>query len=64
MGGNLSIESKDPDEPFLKDAKFFTKHEIQGLNVFPALLKDVFWEDLVAGFPAIRYLGYRGVLGG
>ncbi len=54
-----SIEHKDTDEDFLKDAKFLSKEELQGMNAFPTILKkDDFWENLEAGFPTIKYLGY------
>lgn len=56
---NPSIEHKDVNEDFLKDARFFSKEELQGMNAFPTILKDVFWQDLEAGFPTIRYLGYK-----
>ncbi len=57
--GNLSIEHKDANEGYLKDARFFSKEELQGMNAFPSILKDVFWQDLEAGFPAIKYLGCK-----
>jgi hypothetical protein len=34
------------------------KEEVRGMNVYPTILKDVFWEDVKAGFPDIQYLGY------
>lgn len=57
--GNLSFEHKDANEDFLKDARFFSKEELQGMNVFPSILKDVLWQDLEAEFPTIKYLGYK-----
>ena len=57
--GTLSTARRQPGEEFLKEARFVSKAEIQGLNVFPPLLKDRFWKDLAAGFPAIHYLGYQ-----
>lgn len=55
--GDLSLANKDLEETFLKDAAFFTREEIQTMNVFPPILKDVFWHDLAEGFPEIKYLG-------
>jgi len=55
--GVLSTANKVAEETFLKDAGFFSKDEIQTMDVFPPILKDAFWEDLVDGFPQIKYLG-------
>ena len=52
--GKLSIEHKDAVGTFLKDVKFFSKDEIHNMNVFPSILGDIFWEDLVDGFSAIK----------
>jgi 8-oxo-dGTP diphosphatase len=58
LSGEISIDRKDADEDFLVEAKFFSQAEIQGMNVFPTVLKDAFWQDLQAGFPRITHLGY------
>ena len=56
-GGKLSTVNKEAGEAFLKDAGFFSRDEIQTMNVFPPILKNKFWEDLADGFPKIKYLG-------
>ena len=56
--GNLSLAHKDAAEPFLQAAKFFSRAEIQTLNVFPSILKDKFWQDLETEFSRIKYLGF------
>ena len=56
QGGDLSTSNKEAEETFLKSVGFFTRDEIQTMNVFPPILKDSFWEDLAAGFPQIKYL--------
>jgi len=56
--GSLSIEHKVATEGCLQEARFFSQEELQGMNAFPSILKDGFWQDLEAGFPTIRYLGY------
>jgi 8-oxo-dGTP diphosphatase len=56
-GGDLSIINEEAEETFLKEAGFFSKDEIQTMNVFPPILKDAFWEDLEKGFSQIKYLG-------
>ncbi len=56
-GGDLSLINKAAGATLLKDAGFFSKEEIQTMNVFPSILKDAFWEDLADGFSQIKYLG-------
>ena len=57
--GKLSIEHKDINEGYLIDARFFLSEELRGLNVFPEILNNDFWQDLEAGFPYLKYLGYK-----
>jgi 8-oxo-dGTP diphosphatase len=57
--GELSTEHKDANEGYLRDAKFFSTEELRRVNAFPLILKDIFWRDLEAGFPTIKYLGYE-----
>ena len=59
--GELSLANKDSEETFLKDAGFFSREEIQTMNVFPPILKDEFWQNLADGFSQIRYLGSSGL---
>lgn len=57
--GHLSINNKAADEGFLIDARYFAKEELQGMNAYPPILKDGFWDDMQAGFATIKYLGYH-----
>jgi ADP-ribose pyrophosphatase YjhB (NUDIX family) len=57
--GTLSLENREADEGYLQGAGFFSKEEVQGMNVFPEVLRGDFWEDLQEGFPIIKYLGYK-----
>jgi ADP-ribose pyrophosphatase YjhB (NUDIX family) len=59
--GEISLEHRQASESCLVEAGFFKREEVLGMNVFPAILKETFWEDLEAGFPTIRYLGYRQI---
>lgn len=59
VDGELSTEHKDVDEGFLIDARYFARNEVQELNVFPAILKDEFWEDMQAKNPVTKYLGLQ-----
>jgi 8-oxo-dGTP diphosphatase len=58
VSGDPGIKNKDRNESYLKGTGFFSKEEIEGMDVFPAILKGDFWQDLEAGFPAIKYLGF------
>jgi 8-oxo-dGTP pyrophosphatase MutT (NUDIX family) len=59
VDGNLTIKNKDFDEDFLIEARYFTKEELQELNVYPKILKDGFWEDIQLKEPVTKYLGLQ-----
>ena len=58
VSGTLSIAGRDTDEEYLQGVGFFSQAQVQEMNVYPVILKDLFWQDLQAGFPGIKYLGY------
>lgn len=60
LSGSLSTAGRDAEEGFLQEVGFFSQEQVRGMNVFPTILKDQFWQDLDGGFPGIRYLGYAG----
>ena len=55
-----NIEGHGLDEQYIKDAKWFSKEDLKDMVVFPEILKNEFWSDRAAGFPAIKYLGRQG----
>lgn len=57
--GELTLANKDADEGYLVDARFFSREELQGLEVYPEIIQDRFWRDVEAGFPQMRYLGLQ-----
>lgn len=59
--GRLTLENRDRGEDFLVDAHFFSREELQGLSVYPEILKDRFWADLEAGPSFTRYLGLEPI---
>ena len=59
--GNLTLTNREQGETFLTDARFFSKADMKGLDVRPAILKDCFWDDLEVGFPETRYLGLEEI---
>jgi len=52
-----NIKGCGPDELFIKQVKWLSKKEIQGITVYPEILKDDFWDDHKKGFPTTKYLG-------
>ncbi len=59
--GNLTLTNGEQGETCLTDARFFSKADMKGLDVRPAILKDCFWDDLEVGFPETRYLGLEEI---
>ena len=59
--GALTLDNREPGEDFLVDARFFSREEMQGLEVYPGILKDQFWADLEAGPSFMRYLGLEQI---
>jgi hypothetical protein len=55
------LENRDADESWLVDAAFFSREELQGLDIRPPVLKSEFWADLEAGLPRVRYLGLERI---
>jgi 8-oxo-dGTP diphosphatase len=41
----------------LKEAQFVTREQMTALTVYPAALRDAFWDDLSVGVTEARYLG-------
>jgi 8-oxo-dGTP diphosphatase len=59
--GSLTLANREPAETFLVNAGFFSKADMEELDVRPTILKDRFWDDLEAGFPETRYLGLEEI---
>ena len=59
--GSLTLGNREPAETFLVDARFFSKADMEELDVRPTILKDRFWDDPEAGFPETRYLGLEEI---
>lgn len=60
-GGELTLANRDSNESFLVDARWFSRDELQSLNVFPLPLKDQFWEERLAQPVTARYLGLEEI---
>lgn len=61
IGGELSVASSEAAHEFIADTSFLSRDEFDGKIVFPPVLRDVFWDDLEAGFLEPKYLGLRAM---
>ena len=61
FAGELTTENLEPEEDFLVDARFFSKLELEGITVYPPVLRDEFWRDMELGFPETKYLGLHKI---
>ena len=61
FSGELTLENRDEEESFLVDAGFFSRENLQGMDVQPAILKGEFWADLQSGQRQTRYLGLERI---
>ena len=59
--GNLTLANREQGETFLVNARFFSRADMEGLDVRPTILKNRFWDDLEAGFPETQYLGLEEI---
>lgn len=59
--GKLTLANREQGETFLVNARFFSKADMEGIDVRPPILKDRFWDDLEAGFPETQYLGLKKI---
>ncbi len=52
-----NMHGKGDDDKFIKELKYFSKEEIQKINVFPKVLQSKMWDDRSNGFPSLQFLG-------
>jgi len=60
VSGELTLENRRPGGEDLVGADFRSREDLWDVEVFPRILKDRFWDDLEAGFPEARHLGFEG----
>jgi 8-oxo-dGTP diphosphatase len=59
-GGVLAAGAQPDDNDYvheIEEVRFVRRDELAGIKLYPAALVTEFWDDLAAGFPAMRYLG-------
>jgi 8-oxo-dGTP diphosphatase len=61
FSGELTLENRDAAEGFLVGVGFFSREELQGMDVHPANLKGEFWADLKSGLRQTKYLGLEWI---
>lgn len=54
--GEIKWDHPNADQ-VIEEVAWFTQAELQNKSLFPAILKNEFWNDLAAGFPQVKYLG-------
>ncbi len=55
----LKADSPSSDREVITDARWFSRAEMIGHEVYPELLAGPFWDDLAAGFREVRILSPR-----
>lgn len=59
LGGEITFQNNTGEErDHLVEARFSTQAEVATLNVFPRLMRGLFWTDLANGFPHVRHLAF------
>jgi len=60
FNGKLSTDEWQPmEKDFIKDIEFVSRREMAGLNVFPDVLKQDFWDVIKSGVKTATYLGQK-----
>ena len=55
-----NINPLAPEAAYIREVRFLSQDEMQGLTVYPEILKDKFWQDLASGKKLeIQYLGQQ-----
>ena len=57
-GSNPGAGIFDVDH-MIKDVRFVCRDEMEGMTVYPEIIKTSFWDDLANDFPVTRYLGIQ-----
>ena len=53
------LRPNDSDALYVREARFLSAGEMDGLTVFPEILKDELWHDLARVSQKVRYLGLK-----
>ncbi len=62
VGGELSVDAPEATAEHIVDAAWHTEDQIQKLQVFPAILRERYWEDRRAGVMyEVPYMGLRAM---
>ncbi|MDP6823684.1 MAG: NUDIX hydrolase [Dehalococcoidia bacterium] len=60
VGGTLGDWTPDIEaSEDILDARFFSREQLDGQQIWPMRVTDRIWDDLAAGFPEIIDLGFR-----
>jgi len=56
LSGEINVHANPAMDEAITEAGWFPRDGLPSGHVFPALLRDAFWDDLAAGFPVPRKL--------
>jgi 8-oxo-dGTP diphosphatase len=56
LSGEINVHANPAMDEAITEAGWVPRDGLPSGHVFPALLRDAFWDDLAAGFPAPRKL--------
>ena len=56
LSGEINVHANPALDEAIAEAGWFARDSLPSGHVFPALLRDAFWDDLAAGFPAPKKL--------
>ena len=56
LSGEIDVHANPALDEAITEAGWFARDSMPTGHVFPALLRDTFWDDLAAGFPAPKKL--------
>lgn len=53
------LPPSSPDSDWITELRWFKRDQLEPIIVYPEVLRDRFWQDLIDGFPTIYHLGLQ-----
>ena len=51
------VDGADPHQHQILEVRYVSRADLHSITVVPVQLRDLFWDDLAAGFPETRFFG-------
>lgn len=61
VAGKLCTSSAEAAAEHIVEAAWFSPDQLNGLQVFPALVTERYWSDRALGFPTVHHAGLRSM---